>query len=363
MARWLFFLVMALSITGFVALLVLNGLAEIGRGLQAVGWLLVAIVGIRLVALSCAGIGWRIAFGRTLRILLHGGRTESCPERLEPRAGQTWRYVGLRCIREGINSLLPAAQVGGDLVGGRLLARLGVPLGLSMASILVDLLLQAATQGVFALSGLLALYWLVGNNHLVRELGGGLLLAIPALGGFFIAQRFGLFVVVERGIRMVKRLMPGLGLNLPDQPLDLQIWLKKLYADRWAISWACFVHMLGWSTGVAEVWIVLHCLGLNGHNPHGEWVRPLILESLGQAVRSAAFAVPGALGIQEGGFILLGAVFNIPASQAIILSLVKRLPDLAIGIPGLIAWQAMEARFLRQRRMTPVVPEQPAAGE
>src|ERR1700744_1319205 len=144
MARWLFFLVMALSVTGFVALLVLNGLAEIGRGLQAVGWLLVAIVGIRLVALTCAGIAWRIAFGRALRALLRG---DGSVEKLTPRAGETWRYVGLRYIREGINSLLPAAQVGGDIIGARLLSRLGVPLGLSMASILVDLLLQAVTQG------------------------------------------------------------------------------------------------------------------------------------------------------------------------------------------------------------------------
>jgi len=73
----------------------------------------------------------------------------------------------------------------------------------------------------------------------------------------------------------------------------------------------------------------------------------MVLESLGQAVRSAAFAVPGALGIQEGGFILLGSLFGLPSTAALSLSLVKRLPDLAIGLPGLAAWQMLEFRRMK----------------
>ncbi len=337
MARWGFFAVMIVSVVGFVALLILNGLDEIVAGLGAIGWGLAAVVAIRLTALACAGTAWRIALGRSLRLGLASGA-------IDPKAGSLGRLVGLRCIREAINSLLPAAQVGGDLLGGRLLARLGMPLGLAMASILVDILLQASTQGLFALTGLLALWRLVGNHPLVRELGSGLVLAVPALGGFFIAQRFGLLVLVERGVRTLKRWMPGIGGSAP--PLDLQTWLKALYADWRALLLASLVHLAAWSTGIGEVWIALHYLG-SIDDGHGGWAEALVLESLGQAVRSAAFAVPGALGIQEGGFILLGAVFGMPASQAVALSLVKRLPDLAIGIPGLVAWQAIEARLLR----------------
>jgi uncharacterized membrane protein YbhN (UPF0104 family) len=77
----------------------------------------------------------------------------------------------------------------------------------------------------------------------------------------------------------------------------------------------------------------------------------VIIESLMHAVRGAAFAVPGALGAQEGGLIVLCAIFGVPPEAALALSLVKRIPDLVIGIPGLIAWQAMEGwHFHRAKR-------------
>lgn len=68
----------------------------------------------------------------------------------------------------------------------------------------------------------------------------------------------------------------------------------------------------------------------------------LILESLTQALRAAAFPVPSGLGIQEGGFIALAGFFGIPPEAALALSFVKRVPDLAIGLPGLLAWYWLE---------------------
>jgi uncharacterized membrane protein YbhN (UPF0104 family) len=68
----------------------------------------------------------------------------------------------------------------------------------------------------------------------------------------------------------------------------------------------------------------------------------LVIESLLHAVRGAAFAIPGALGAQEGALILLCSVFDIPPEQALALSLVKRAADLVVGVPGLLGWQMLE---------------------
>ena len=70
----------------------------------------------------------------------------------------------------------------------------------------------------------------------------------------------------------------------------------------------------------------------------------MILESSAIAIRGAAFLVPGALGVQEGGFILLSNLLGIPGEIALALSLVPRVRELALGIPGLAAWQLVEAR-------------------
>ena len=80
----------------------------------------------------------------------------------------------------------------------------------------------------------------------------------------------------------------------------------------------------------------------------------LVLESLSHAVRSAAFIVPGALGIQEAGLIALGALIGIDAQTALALSLVKRAREIAFGAPALLAWQVLEVGYWwRGRRLTP----------
>jgi hypothetical protein len=71
-----------------------------------------------------------------------------------------------------------------------------------------------------------------------------------------------------------------------------------------------------------------------------------MLESLGQAVRAGAFAVPGALGVQEGGYVMLGRVVGLEPETALALSLTKRVRELVLGIPGLIAWQLDAAASL-----------------
>ena len=54
---------------------------------------------------------------------------------------------------------------------------------------------------------------------------------------------------------------------------------------------------------------------------------------------SAAVMVPGALGLQEGGYVLVGAALGIPGEAALALALVKRARELALGLPSLVAWQ------------------------
>ena len=327
--RWTLYLAMAGGVGLFTALLVYQGFGEILRGVGAVGWGLVLIVGIRLVALSIAGLGWGLAIRPVVQR----------PVRL---------LVGLRIVREAINCLLPAAQIGGDLIGGRLLAHTGVPPGLAMAGILVDVLLQTVTQGAFALIGVAVLWFGFGDGPVVRELGWGVVAAVPALGGFFMAQRFGLFAIVDRSLSALRRFWPGLGL---ERPLDLQPSLQRLYAAPGALGLAALVHLLAWLLGTAEIWLALSRMGASP-----SLAEALVLESLGQAVRSAGFAVPGALGIQEGGFILLGSLFGLEPAAAVALSLVKRLPDLAIGLPGLFYWQALEAARLQAVTTAPSPP-------
>ena len=82
-------------------------------------------------------------------------------------------------------------QVGGDLIGAGLLTLYAVPGALAAASVIVDILIQAATQFLFAIFGLLALIALEASEALARSAAVGIAVATLMLAGFYLAQRRG----------------------------------------------------------------------------------------------------------------------------------------------------------------------------
>ncbi len=65
------------------------------------------------------------------------------------------------------------------------------------------------------------------------------------------------------------------------------------------------------------------------------------------ALVAAAFFVPGSAGVQEAGYVGLGAAFGVPPDMALGVSLLRRARDLALGVPILLAFQWVELRRLR----------------
>ncbi|HEX3406442.1 MAG TPA: flippase-like domain-containing protein [Caulobacteraceae bacterium] len=259
--------------------------------------------------------------------------------------------IGLRTIGEAINVLLPVGAVGGDVVRAMLLKSRGVDGGAAAASTLVDVLLQAAAQALFLLLGLVMSLRFAGAADLTLWAAGGVGVAALALGGFGVVQRFGGARLIEQGlVRMARRWQAATaaGAIRLDEPL------QAIYADRRAVGAALSLHELGWLVSALETWTALRLMGVP-ISASGA----LVLESLSRAVRAAAFPVPSGLGVQEGGYIAVGAVLGIPSETALALSLVKRVPDLAIGLPGLLAWYLLQVRRLLPIGSAPRPPEEP----
>jgi putative membrane protein len=309
-----------------VGLTVWSGADQVGHAIVSAGLATGLVVIARIVAVAGAGAGWWLLF----------------PSELQPSLRIC---VLLRFVREATNALLPLAQIGGDFIGARCLALRGVRGTLAAASVIVDVLLQAATQLVFAIVGLVLLVAMGGSELVAWPVAIGIAIAIPALGGFFMMHG-------ERGQRIVKNL---LNLVARDREWlvfgaidDLFLRLGVFYSNRRGLARSAFWHLFVWFIGATEVWVVMLFMGYPV-----TFEQAVIIESLMHAVRGAAFAVPGALGAQEGGLIVLCAIFGVPPEAALALSLVKRIPDLVIGVPGLMAWQAMEGwHFHSTRRRT-----------
>ena len=62
-----------------------------------------------------------------------------------------------------------------------------------------------------------------------------------------------------------------------------------------------------------------------------------------------AFLVPVNAGVQEAGYVALGALFGVPPDIAIAVSLIRRARDVTLGVPILLVWQLVEVRRLRGR--------------
>jgi uncharacterized membrane protein YbhN (UPF0104 family) len=56
------------------------------------------------------------------------------------------------------------------------------------------------------------------------------------------------------------------------------------------------------------------------------------------------FLVPGALGVQEAGYVIICGLFGIPPAGAVAFSLARRARDLLIGLAGLGLWQTLEVK-------------------
>lgn len=306
-----------------VGLIAYNGFAGVARALFAAGWIgILAASLFHVVPLIFSSLGWRAVVGSAWR----------APPLL---------FIWVRLVREAVSNLLPVAQIGGEVVAARVLTFHGAKPGVAGASVVVDLTVEIGTQFLFALLGAGFLFLGHHDTGPVYWLIAGLAIAMPVLLAFFAAQHWGLFKLLEDFLeRMAKKWEWVKEMSVA----GLHSTIKALYRDRRGIVEASCSHMLSWILGSGEIWIALHFMG----NPVN-FREALILESLSMAVRAVGFVIPGALGVQEGGFVLVGGLLGLSPEISLALSLVKRARDLLLGIPALAGWHFLEGRRMWHR--------------
>ena len=301
----------------FTVLLLRHDVGQVGATLALAGWGLGLVALFHLLPMLADALGWWSLLGGPMRPPL---RT----------------FVFGRWLGESVNTLLPALQVGGNLVKARFLTRRGVPGATAGASVVVDVTLLVLSQIGFTLVGLGLLLVHLGGGPLAAPALTGMMLMGSLLALFYFVQRHGLFGMLAATLRRLARGSSWTALTTGAAALDHAI--DRLYQDRRALLASGAWHFVSWIAGAGEVWLALQVLG----HPVGPMMA-LLLESLGQAVRASAFLVPGALGVQEGGYLVLGKVLGLAPETSLALSLTKRVRELLLGLPGLVAWQLQGA--------------------
>ena len=241
-------------------------------------------------------------------------------------------------VRESVNSLLPVARIGGEIVSFRLMRRWQVRSSTAVASLIVDMQLTLISQLLFTMVGIGFLLAHAQSNalRLADDLAWGVVALTPLLVLFALVQHASPF---ERLTRVLNRVTSGQLAALAGRSVHIDraiklVWRRRGVVLRYLFWWQplqCFATAL-------EIWVALYFLGARV-----SFIEAVVIESLIQALSSAAFFVPGGLGVQEGGFILIGGALGLDPATCLALAGARRIRDLLIFVPGLLAWQIAES--------------------
>jgi putative membrane protein len=236
-----------------------------------------------------------------------------------------------RWVGESTNSLMPAGQLGGPVLMARHLARRGLPMEEAAAAITVSTTLQTFAQIAFALAGVVALGQTTHFSPAALRTAALIASAFLAVqvGGFYLIQRRGLFSKLMGAVRRFSRKRDWSQWIAQAQAIDLAV--QATYRRNGPVTASFVLNLVGWIAGTGEVFLIARFLGTPV-----SWRDAFVLESLGQAIRGAGFAIPGALGVQEGGYLLLAPLAGLAPDAALALSLAKRARELLLGLPGLL---------------------------
>jgi putative membrane protein len=302
------------------------GFDAVGQSLLAIGWqgfLAVCVIHLALYLL----LGW------AWRTILPRGRPASL-----------WTLVWGRLIRDGGSEVLPLSQIGGYVLGARATSLNGLPPAIAYASTIVDVTLELLGQLAFTALGLALLVWFNPATDLLRPVALALAAAIILCVGFVIAQRRGIGIVEHLVRRLAAQWVPSTVV----EAAPVQQAINSIYQRPHRLARGALLHLVAWIAGCAEAWIALWYMG-TAIDP----AAVLVIESLLYGARSVAFAVPNALGVQEGAYIVLGAMFGLGPETMLAISFVKRGRDYLIGVPALLLWQGVESQRLWLRRSKP----------
>jgi len=285
---------------------------------RLVGWGIGIIILQEIFAYAANTLGWRFAFplGRPLPFS---------------------QLLAVRIAGDTISHLTPTATLGGDFVRVRLLRGCGRT-SVIVASVVIAKLSQVVAQVAFIVLGLLLV---AGAAPIPRALyvallsGAALLLCL--VFGFLLVQRRGLSTMLDRPLRAIG--LAGFGPSLGERLERFDEEVERFYAggpSRFLASATWF--LVGWALGVLEACLILFFLGVP------MTLRRLVaIEVLSVAIDAVVFFVPGKVGVQEGGKVLIFTLLGLDPAKGLSFGILRRVRELAWAGIGLVIFSRLQA--------------------
>ncbi len=226
----------------------------------------------------------------------------------------------------------------GRFVAVRYMIRRGLRTAPVVASVVVDMTLCVASQFAYTMIGLGLLVRYTGDFATASTIALGLVVVVPLVGIFVFVQRYGLFALLAG---LIHRLFGDRFAWFVGGATTLDRAVRVIYRRPRRLLVCTLWQFAAWIVAAGEIWLALRFLG------HPVSIADaLLIDAVTHAASTAAFIVPGALGVQEGAFMIVGNLLGLSPEISLAVALTRRARDLLLFIPGLLVWQIQEGRRL-----------------
>jgi uncharacterized protein (TIRG00374 family) len=261
-----------------------------------------------------------------------------------------WRVLAIRTAGESVNMTTPAGYVGGEPLKAHLLRKHHVPMEEAFTSVVIAKTTMTIAEVLFILFGIALGVWLLeGTESSGQTLPAALLsvgLLVFGTAGLVFVQQQGLFTWLLEFLRRIGLKIAYLEARAEKlRSLDRAIW--GFYRHRRpAFCASTGLFFLGWMAEALEVYVILWYLG----GP-AMALSSIAISALSVFIKSSTFFIPGSLGAQDGGNLLLLEAFGYSDVAGITFALLRRFRELVwIGI-GLLCLALLGGRQREFRKV------------
>jgi glycosyltransferase 2 family protein len=254
-----------------------------------------------------------------------------------------WRVLAIRTAGEAVNMTTPAGYVGGEPLKAHLLRKHQVPMEEAFTSVIIAKTTMTIAEVFFILLGIALGVWLLERNESFGQTLPAALLSVGLLAfvsaGLVFVQRQGLFTwLLEFSRRIGLKIAYLEAREERLRSLDRAIW--GFYRHRRpAFCASTGLFFLGWMAEALEVYVIIWYLG----GP-AMALSAISIAALSVFIKSSTFFIPGSLGAQDGGNLLLFEAFGYSDVAGITFALLRRFRELVwIGI-GLLCLALLGGR-------------------
>jgi len=281
-------------------------LAEVAQQVAKVGSGILVLVGIYFVAFAIDSITWQVAIrGVPLNLLW---------------AYRIWK---LRMVGESFNAVIPAGGMGGEPVKATMLkTHYGINYREGTASLILAKTINMIALVIFLIGGFALMIEAQALPKVYEYVAGaGLLAFTVGVVLFFVIQRLSITSITGTWISRWR-----IGRRLEDvlhHIHDMDERLLHFYTEtRGRFAAALVLALINWMLGVVEIYYALVFL-----DRPVTWAEAWIIEAVAQMVRTGAFFIPAAIGIQEGAFLLICGAITGSAPIGVAVSVVRRIRE------------------------------------